>query len=113
MNQVLAVRVLERGRNLFGVRGDLHRSKLRAFEITLAERTVGGILHHQIGSIVLNAKFQDRYNKWMCEPGDSLCFCEKLLMLITSNLHIEYFNSCRRFQRDMLAIIDIGEATLA
>src|SRR5438477_11255305 len=81
--------------------------------MTLTQRAIGGVVHHQKRSRALNTKVQDLDNIGMAQMGNRTCFDEKAFWIIACQLGMEYFNGSLSVQMKMLSQVDFREVPLS
>ncbi len=113
VNQPLFVGVLQGSCYLPYSGQDGLEAQLPAFGIALAQRAVGGILHHQKRGAALHAKIEDAQDMRMLQPGDSLRLAEKVIQIAFAQAGMQHFDGCLRLQVEVFAQIDLGKAALA
>ena len=83
MNNLLLMRILQRRGNLAHIADYCCYRQLCAPRILLTQRAIGGIVHHEVGDIILHIKFEHSYNLRMNQAGDGPCLVEKAVYIIT------------------------------
>ena len=71
------------------------------------------ILHNKKGDAVHHVVFQDAHDGGMSKMGDGTCFLEKAAFIFVGQTHLEHFDGSLSVEIDMLAEVDISEATLS
>src|SRR6267154_1176019 len=81
--------------------------------MSLAQCTVGRILHDKKRRIVVYAKVQYAHNMWMRETSNGLCLGEKVVHGLRSEPRMQDFDGGLSLEIDMLTKVDISKATFS
>jgi hypothetical protein len=81
--------------------------------MTLAERTMGGVVHDQERCALFDAEFQHADDMRVGELRDSARLGEELVERAVGQANLEDFDGCRCLEIDMPGQVDLGEAPLA
>ncbi len=112
VNQLVFVGILKGIRHLPHI--DPHRLQRHhaALGMALAQRAIGGIIHHQKGRALVQSIIQQVNNMRMGQLGNRLRLIEKALGLLLGQFAKQDLNRSLRPQARMLAQIDLGKAAM-
>src|SRR6266487_713511 len=69
------------------------------------------IVHHQVGSLVLDAKIEDTDDMRMHQVAQMACFRKEVLGGTRIHLGAQDFDRYAVIEVDMLALVDVGKCT--
>src|SRR5207253_1977919 len=79
--------------------------------VMLAQSTIGGIIHHEKGEVVVYTKVQHPHNMRMHQAGNNACFFEEALLVIARQSYLQHFDGGLGVEIDMFAQVDFGKAS--
>jgi hypothetical protein len=113
MDKLVIVSILQAIDNLPDIFHDRFHWQLCIARMALTQGALGSILHDQVRNPFILAKIEDTDNMRMNEMGQNARFLLKSVLHIGIQARIEDFDGGQAFQMNMLAQIDIGEASLS
>ena len=81
--------------------------------MTLAQGTIGCIIHDQKRVPILHTKFEDAHDIRMDQVGDRACLRAKVLHFIGCQAHTRHFDGSLSTEVDMFAQVDFGKAAFS
>src|SRR5579859_1997409 len=113
MNQFLIMGILQRGGELLHIWYHQGRAQRDTSGITLTQRTVGSVLHHQKRHILLHTKVQDTYNMRMVQSSQGTRLRPETGGIILSQLGEQHFNRSLALQIQMFTQVDFRKPTFS
>ena len=112
VDDIVIVCVLERWRDLPGVGKHHVQGELRSTRMQLFERPTSGVIHDKKWRDTFRTKVEHSQNMGVLESRERLCFSEKRLFVLGSDL-LQYFDGGIGLQADMLAEVHAAAPTHA
>ena len=81
--------------------------------MTLAQGTIGCIIHDQKRVPILHTKFEDAHDIRVDQVGDRACLLAEILHIIACQAHTHHFDGSQGTEVNMFSQVDLGKAAFS